>query len=116
MITPADVLAAGYRADRIDNYVADNTAYFKWIERQGVRLYSIQVTFWYFDKHFRDSVGTRVNSKAHLYLGHEDQLVEDSGFTLELSLQDSATVFTLEAFYERAYDALRCCPDLHNQR
>lgn len=123
MITAADLIAAGYRAYAIDNRVADDTAYFKWFCRDDgsppfTRLYTIQVTFWYFDKHFgarASNLGTRVGSKAHLYYAAENTLVGETGFTLEASLADTATVAELEAFYARAYYGLGCVPDLHNQ-
>jgi hypothetical protein len=119
MITPEQLIAAEYRAHAIDNYVADHTGYFKWFYRAGVPAYSLQIVFWNFSKHFGQArsmgVGVKVSSEVRLYHVHDNPLCGDSGFRLEVSIGDEATIEQVEAFYERAYDALGCVPDLHNQ-
>lgn len=116
--TPEQLLEAGYRADRIDNNVANHTAYFKWINEGERRLFMIQVVFWYFGQHFAHAaaqgLGTRVSCEARMYIEAENMLVGDSGFALELSLEPTATIEGLEAFYRNAYDRMGCVPDLLN--
>jgi hypothetical protein len=117
MITADQLLAAGYRAFKQDNAVADNLLYQKRIRDGEATLYFLNVTIWNFGKHFPDRVKTnsvQVSCETQLYPPESDQLVGSGGFKLELSLQDTATIEEMERFYDHAYRAMSCVPDLHN--
>lgn len=126
MINVEQLIAAGYRRYVTDNEVANNEAYSKWIVRGDDKLFALELTFYYFAQHFPDRglriggdrvqpLGTRASAKAHLYIESENTLVSTSGFTLEMSLEPTATIEELEGFYRNAYDRLGCVPDLHNR-
>lgn len=115
MLDVSALLEAGYRPHKCDNQVADNTVYQKVIRSGVEKLYFVNVTFWYFDKHYPDRCAhTMASCEARLYLPEANPLVGSAGFTLALHLEMTATVAEIEAFYATAYKAMQCVPDLHN--
>lgn len=114
MITIERLLEVGYRAYFCDNHIADNKFYQRWVYSGDTKLYTINITIWYFDKHSQPKVtfGTRISCSVRFSL--ENQPI-GNGLSLEMSVETTADIEMLEAFYANAYRALNCVPDIHNR-
>ena len=114
MITIADLEAAGYRSYK--SHKAEGL-WSKWIESEGRRLFSIHYYLWKYPPHA--NVPDQFSAEVRMYqdpqrgpaLTHENE----TSFDLNLMVGDVSTVEGVEAFYRRAYLALNCIPDPHNQ-
>lgn len=125
MITIEQLQAAGYKVFPHHEDVCDRKGYQKLVRGHQLgldkpqMLYAINVFFWYFAKHFASHQNAKdmkdsVSCEARLYLPEGNTLVGTAGFTLQLHLDEHATIEAIEAFYARAFAALDCVPDLHN--
>ena len=111
------LIVAGYKPFRHHEVVCDNTGYQKVFRgAAGEKLYFVNVYLWYFAKHFPGRGGSEVSvsCEAKLYLPEGNPLVSSAGFELSMGLDDRATIYAMEAFYAKAFAALDCVPDLHN--
>lgn len=114
MINEAELLAAGYR--RYPTH--DRSEFCPYLYQKAIfgadgktKLYFIAVKLWFFP----EPAGKRHSAEVRFYGPKENQLVGETGFTLTLHLEKTATVSDVELFYAQAYKALSCVPDLHNQ-
>lgn len=117
VITAEILLASGYRAHAHHDVATDYLLYQKTFRSGRTQLYSITITLWDLSKQF-DHADSETSSgqtaEVLFYLGGDDPLVGPKGFSMELHLEETATVEQIEAFFAKAYAGLGCVPDLHN--
>ena len=112
-LSPVILKAAGYTVYRCDDAYCGNTLWRKCIIADNVKRYFINVRFY----KFRFDDGTAHESteaEALLYLDENDPLYASTGFVLKLRDINTA-ISDVETFFEHAYKALNCVPDIHNQ-
>jgi hypothetical protein len=102
-ITPADLLAAGYRSFGKPRHNLSDDLYQKWIrDADGYKLYAIN---WYLYQYpNRRGWGVEVT----LYRGKRET------FQIEYNVEPDFVIEDVEAFYRDAYRVLCCCIDRHN--
>lgn len=109
------LLTAGYKKYKYPEDMCGDAAYQKCFKgTRGEKLYFVQAKLWKMPDG-RGGIIKRVEFDARLYLPEGNTLVGSTGFTLQVHADDAATIQAVEAFYAKAFSALDCVPDLHNQ-
>lgn len=89
--------------------------YHKWITSQGKRLFALNLILWKSpeDEQFSAEARLYQSTKYHRPLTHTGE--PETSFDVDLIVGPETTLDDVEAFFVRAYTALDCIPDPHNQ-
>jgi len=109
MITAKDLEDHGYRSYKTSRPAV--AFYQKWIVEEGRKLFAIDFYLWEMPS-ISVSVEARLfqDTKRFPALTHEGETAVDFAMTVNVG-----TVEDVQAFLRRAYFALNCIPDPHNQ-